>query len=492
MAADDAVIVSGIAPSDYAAELLKMAAEFRQRAPAAALLMAAPSALSARVQSVLAPAQTREGVTMKDVLKTASVALLAMGALVAACPSFAQDAAPAATPAPAAAPTDLPAPVAPPAPAAAAELPAPPAPPLAPGAASADLPAPRAGGVARLDPVRKIVSVREFRDAKGGHRRTVTVRLAQDDPGALGDPAAVGLAHAETAIGNRVVEIDRLAATAPKLDAQIARALADAQVQIKAIDDPNVRAKIAAALARAQTALANRRVRAHIVLSPDGTTASSGGPSRVAIDDRGPALHSSGSPHIRNAMRPHNKIEHALELVLFNSRWVLAPAYLGLVISLLMLLTAFVQELIHDLPHLLGMSTEEVILGVLSLIDLSLALNLVLIVVFSGYENFVSKIDTGNSEDRPHWMGTLDFSGLKMKLIGSIVAISAISLLRAFMTISPAGGWANLPPVDEARLKWMVILHLTFIVSGLLFAAMDWVASLTEKDGTHPPAAPES
>ena len=174
-------------------------------------------------------------------------------------------------------------------------------------------------------------------------------------------------------------------------------------------------------------------------------------------------------------MRSRNFLEKILEGVLFNSRWILAPVYVGLVVSLLMLLSAFVMELVNSLPHLLAMSAEEVILTVLSLIDLSLALNLVLIVVFSGYENFVSKIDTGNSEDRPQWMGTLDFSGLKMKLIGSIVAISAISLLRAFMALA-----ASDAPLDEPRLKWMIFLHLTFIISGVLFALMDWVAALTD------------
>ncbi len=174
-------------------------------------------------------------------------------------------------------------------------------------------------------------------------------------------------------------------------------------------------------------------------------------------------------------MRTRKFFERWLEVVLFNSRWILAPVYVGLVVSLLMLLTSFVHELLEALPNLLQMSSEEVILSVLSLIDLSLALNLVLIVVFSGYENFVSKIDTGASEDRPQWMGTLDFSGLKMKLIGSIVAISAISLLRAFMALASSDA-----PLDEPRLKWMLLLHLTFIVSGVLFAVMDWVAGVTD------------
>jgi uncharacterized protein (TIGR00645 family) len=112
---------------------------------------------------------------------------------------------------------------------------------------------------------------------------------------------------------------------------------------------------------------------------------------------------------------------------------------------------------------------------VLTLIDLSLGANLVLIVVFSGYENFVSKIDTHGSEDRPSWMGTLDFSGLKMKLIGSIVAISAISLLRAFMNVLEVNVALN-----EHRLIWLVVLHFTFLMSGVMFALMDWLAAVTE------------
>jgi uncharacterized protein (TIGR00645 family) len=169
-------------------------------------------------------------------------------------------------------------------------------------------------------------------------------------------------------------------------------------------------------------------------------------------------------------MHHRNPAERLLEALLFHSRWLLAPFYLGLVVSLVMLLSAFIGELWHFLGHLLEATPEEIILAVLSLIDLSLAGNLVVIVIFSGYENFVSKIDTEGSEDRPSWMGTLDFSGLKMKLIGSIVAISAISLLKSFMTLGQAETF------DSERIKWLLLLHLTFVVSGLLFAAMDWVA----------------
>jgi uncharacterized protein (TIGR00645 family) len=182
-------------------------------------------------------------------------------------------------------------------------------------------------------------------------------------------------------------------------------------------------------------------------------------------------------------MHRRNLIERALERTLFQSRWLLAPFYLGLVVSLLLLLAAFVAELIHAIPAAMNLSDvdpEHTILTALGLIDLSLAGNLVVIVIFSGYENFVSKINTENAEDRPSWMGTLDFSGLKMKLIGSIVAISAISLLRAFMTLTEPE-----VPLDAPRLRWMLFLHLTFVVSGLLFATMDYVGNRAEKPREH-------
>ena len=182
-------------------------------------------------------------------------------------------------------------------------------------------------------------------------------------------------------------------------------------------------------------------------------------------------------------MHQRNLLEKAMEQILFQSRWLLAPFYLGLVVSLAMLLAAFVAELLHAVPQAMDLSNadpEQVILAALGLIDLSLAGNLVVIVIFSGYENFVSKINTEHAEDRPSWMGTLDFSGLKMKLIGSIVAISAISLLRVFMALTERGS-----TLDEPRLRWMLMLHLTFVVSGLLFATMDWVGNRAEKPKEH-------
>jgi uncharacterized protein (TIGR00645 family) len=177
--------------------------------------------------------------------------------------------------------------------------------------------------------------------------------------------------------------------------------------------------------------------------------------------------------------RPH--LEIGVERVLFASRWILAPIYLGMVVALAVILVVFVRELVADLAHIPAMDAEQAILLSLSLIDLSLTGNLLLIVIFSGYENFVSKMHVGDHEDRPSWMGTVDFSGLKIKLIASIVAISAIALLRAFLPLGDTGA-----EVDGPRLRWMVAIHLTFVVSGVLMALMDWIASKTEK---HVPSA---
>jgi uncharacterized protein (TIGR00645 family) len=169
-------------------------------------------------------------------------------------------------------------------------------------------------------------------------------------------------------------------------------------------------------------------------------------------------------------------LERGLELWIFRSRWLLAPFYVGLVIALAGLLVVFANEVIHQLSGLTAMRPEDAILMALSFIDLSLTANLLLIVIFSGYENFVSKIDTGQDEDRPSWMGAVDFSGLKMKLIASIVAISAIALLRAFMRLTEGDGGP-----DNRTLAWLVGIHLTFVVSGVLLALMDLLASRSDR-----------
>ena len=167
--------------------------------------------------------------------------------------------------------------------------------------------------------------------------------------------------------------------------------------------------------------------------------------------------------------------ELMLERPLFASRWPMAPFYIGMVAALAAALYVFLHELIGEMSHLTSMDAEQVILLSLSLIDLSLAGNLLLIVILSGYENFVSRIEVADHQDRPSWMGTVDFSGLKMKLIASIVAISAIAMLRAYMRLADGEN------VDNHTLIWLVGMHLAFVVSGVMLAAMDWIAAKTGK-----------
>lgn len=179
------------------------------------------------------------------------------------------------------------------------------------------------------------------------------------------------------------------------------------------------------------------------------------------------------------------RIEHALEVVIFTSRWLLAPFYIGLVGGVLILFIKFCQEFFHLVPHVLGAPESDIILMILTLVDMSLVANLLLIIIFSGYENFVSKIDTAGHEDRPDWMGKVDFSGLKIKVIASIVAISAIELLKAFVNVSNVGtpGTPGIWMIEDKQLAWKVGIHITLVLSGVLFALMDKIAESTPKHG---------
>ena len=167
-----------------------------------------------------------------------------------------------------------------------------------------------------------------------------------------------------------------------------------------------------------------------------------------------------------------NFLEQITETLIFRSRWVLAPMYLGLVGGLVILMVKFAQEFFHIIIHIFSAAEQEVVLSLLALVDMTLVANLLIMVIFSGYENFVSKIDTADSEDRPEWMGKVDFSGLKLKLIGSIVAISAIDLLKAFVHQSTPGS----DHIANEQMGWMLAIHMAFILSGVLFAVMDYIA----------------
>lgn len=164
------------------------------------------------------------------------------------------------------------------------------------------------------------------------------------------------------------------------------------------------------------------------------------------------------------------RVEIFMENLLFSSRWLLAPFYFGLAISLFILLVKFLMELLHLATGAFSSTESDVILGLLTLIDLTLTGSLLIIVIFSGYENFVSRMDHSNHDDRPEWMGTIDFAALKLKMLSSIVAISAVQLLRQFMSLG------TVTPEREKELFWLVIIHLVFVASSVLLALSDRIA----------------
>ena len=169
-----------------------------------------------------------------------------------------------------------------------------------------------------------------------------------------------------------------------------------------------------------------------------------------------------------------NRFEVTLEQWVFRSRWLLAPFFIGLLLAIIALLTKFLKALWMVALQMFTLTGEEMIVEILSLVDAALIASLLLIIGFSGYENFVSKISTGDHEDRPAWMGKVGFSDLKIKLIGAIVAISAVELLKAFI---------NVDRFTWQQLGWKVGIHVAFVVSGVLFAITD---RITEgKTGGH-------
>jgi len=163
-------------------------------------------------------------------------------------------------------------------------------------------------------------------------------------------------------------------------------------------------------------------------------------------------------------MATQEKIEKSLERVMYASRWILAPIYMGLSLALFALSVKFFQELLHFLPHILEMAEADLILTILNLIDLTLVGSLIVIVMFSGYENFVSQMNICDSAEKLDWLGEHDYGSLKMKVAASIVAISSIHLLKIFMNINETA---------NDKLQWYVLIHLTLVISALLMGYLD-------------------
>ena len=161
------------------------------------------------------------------------------------------------------------------------------------------------------------------------------------------------------------------------------------------------------------------------------------------------------------------RIEERFETILFGSRWLAVPIYVGFAVALVLLVIKFVEEIWHAVPQIFEMEERALIVVVLQLIDLSFTINLVVIVMFAGYENFVSRIAVDEHEDRPDWLDHIDFAALKLKLIASIVAIAAIDLLQRFVDIDHQ---------NRDTLIMLGGLELLFVVAGLLLAATDRIS----------------
>lgn len=166
-------------------------------------------------------------------------------------------------------------------------------------------------------------------------------------------------------------------------------------------------------------------------------------------------------------------MERIIERTLFASRWLLAPIFLGLSLAVVALTIKFFKELFHTLVHVTSMAESELILHILSMIDMALVGSLIVMVMFSSYENFVSKIDLDEGDEKLEWLGKLDSGSLKLKVAASIVAISSIHLLQKFMEVQ------NIP---NDKLLWYVVIHMTFVVSALMLAFLDKIAFASHRE----------
>ncbi len=157
-------------------------------------------------------------------------------------------------------------------------------------------------------------------------------------------------------------------------------------------------------------------------------------------------------------------MEKHLETLMYASRWLMAPIYLGLSLVLIALGIKFFQEIFHLLPNILQTKEADLILVVLSMIDIALVGGLIVMVMFSGYENFVSRLDIDESAEKLNWLGKVDSGSLKNKVAASIVAISSIHLLKVFM---------DTPNIANDKIKWYLLIHITFVLSAFSMGYLD-------------------
>ncbi len=165
-------------------------------------------------------------------------------------------------------------------------------------------------------------------------------------------------------------------------------------------------------------------------------------------------------------------VESLVEKTLFASRWLLCPLYIGLALLLVLFSIHFFRELIDIAIRAFSLTETDLVTEALTLIDLALAGGLVVMIMLSGYENYVSKLDVVDAEKSISWLGKLDTGTLKLKVSATIVTISAVQLLKAYLEINA---------VANDKLLWLVVIHLTFVVSALLLTVMDRLLGVGER-----------
>ena len=167
-----------------------------------------------------------------------------------------------------------------------------------------------------------------------------------------------------------------------------------------------------------------------------------------------------------------NRLIRIIETIVLNSRWLLVPFLLGMIVGLATLLYAFVAKVVELLSHTTLAAQDQLIVGILKLVDLSLIANLIVIVICSSYENFLARIDSVAHPDWPEGLVKIGFSGLKQKLLGSIAAIAGVNVLEWFMDIERH--------TDSTKLAWVVGILLAFAVAMLIIAIADRVGTATD------------
>lgn len=167
-----------------------------------------------------------------------------------------------------------------------------------------------------------------------------------------------------------------------------------------------------------------------------------------------------------------NKIESSIERIIFGSRWLQAPLYVGLIVAGLLYTYKFIVELIHLCTKASALSEELMMLGVLTLVDITMVANLLVVVIIGGYATFVSKLDIKCHEDRPEWLEKVDAGTLKVKLAGSLIGVSGIHLLKSFV---------NITDKDIEHVKWQVIIHSVFLFSALMLALTEKILKEAKK-----------